>query len=78
MLKPSFRQVLRDADRPCVGLWNATASPVAMEILALSGADFIVIDGEHGPLSCGRYWHFCRHANHIQQRLLCACRGMTK
>lgn len=50
MLKPSFRQVLRDADRPCVGLWNATASTVAMEILAMSGADFIVIDGEHGPI----------------------------
>ena len=50
MFKPSFRQVLRDAQSPCVGLWNSTASPVAMEILAMSGADFIVIDGEHGPI----------------------------
>ena len=50
MLKPSFRQVLDSSTRPCVGLWNSSASPVAMEILAMSGADFIVIDGEHGPI----------------------------
>lgn len=46
MLKPSFRQVLDSSTRPRVGLWNSSASPVAMEILAMSGADFIMIDGE--------------------------------
>lgn len=49
-LKPTLRDVLSMSDQPCVGLWNATASPVAMEILGASGVDLVVIDGEHGPV----------------------------
>lgn len=36
--------------RPLVGLWNATGDPIAAEILAGSGADLLIVDGEHGPL----------------------------
>lgn len=34
---------------PKIGLWVAMATPVAAEICAGSGFDWILIDGEHGP-----------------------------
>lgn len=49
-LSPTFRDVLASADRPLVGLWTASGSPVAAEIMAGSGADLLLIDGEHGPV----------------------------
>jgi 4-hydroxy-2-oxoheptanedioate aldolase len=44
----AFKQALARGERQ-VGLWCALASPVATEIAAGSGFDWIVIDGEHGP-----------------------------
>ena len=32
-----------------LGLWHHLASPVAAEIVALAGYDFVIIDHEHGP-----------------------------
>lgn len=32
-----------------IGLWAVSTSPVAAEILGLSGADWIIIDAEHAP-----------------------------
>ena len=32
-----------------VGCWSHLASPIAAEIVALAGYDFVVIDHEHGP-----------------------------
>lgn len=49
-LPPTFRDVLAAADSPLVGLWTASASPIAAEIMAGSGADLLLIDGEHGPI----------------------------
>ncbi len=52
-LKPTFREVLegRTAGAPAlVGLWVASASPVAAEIVAGSGTDLVLIDGEHSPV----------------------------
>lgn len=49
-LSPTFRDVLANADGPIVGLWTASGSPVAAEIMAGSGADLLLIDGEHGPI----------------------------
>jgi 4-hydroxy-2-oxoheptanedioate aldolase len=43
-----FKQALARGQRQ-VGLWCALASPVATEIAAGAGFDWIVIDGEHGP-----------------------------
>lgn len=43
-----FKQALARGERQ-VGLWCALASPVATEIAAGAGFDWIVIDGEHGP-----------------------------
>lgn len=47
----TFRDALAGADAPLVGLWNASGSAVAAEIMAGSGADLLLVDGEHGPIS---------------------------
>lgn len=47
----TFRDALAAAEAPLVGLWNASGSAVAAEILAGSGADLLLVDGEHGPIS---------------------------
>ncbi len=43
-----FKQALAKGERQ-LGLWSGLASPIAAEILAASGFDWIVIDGEHAP-----------------------------
>ena len=44
----AFKQALSRGERQ-VGLWCALANPIAAEILAGAGFDWIVIDGEHAP-----------------------------
>ena len=44
----AFKQALAGGERQ-VGLWSGLASPIAAEILAGAGFDWIVIDGEHAP-----------------------------
>lgn len=44
----AFKQALARFERQ-VGLWSGLASPIAAEIIAGAGFDWIVIDGEHGP-----------------------------
>ena len=39
------------AGKPVVGCWSHLSSPVAAELLALAGYDFVIIDNEHGPTS---------------------------
>lgn len=44
-----FRAALREG-RHQLGLWNAIPGPVGVEIAASAGFDWLVIDGEHGPI----------------------------
>jgi 4-hydroxy-2-oxoheptanedioate aldolase len=44
----TFKQALARCERR-LGLWSGLASPIAAEILAGAGFDWIVIDGEHAP-----------------------------
>lgn len=44
----AFKQALAKGERQ-IGLWSGLASPIAADILAGAGFDWIVIDGEHGP-----------------------------
>jgi 4-hydroxy-2-oxoheptanedioate aldolase len=44
----AFKQALSRCERQ-VGFWSGLASPIAAEIIAGAGFDWIVIDGEHGP-----------------------------
>ena len=46
--KNTFKAAFRE-DRFQLGLWVALASPYAAEIVAGSGYDWLLIDGEHGP-----------------------------
>ena len=48
----TFKQALGIFERQ-VGLWSGLASPIAAEILAGAGFDWIVIDGEHAPNDIG-------------------------
>ena len=49
-LAPTFRDNLAEADRPLIGMWVCTGSPLVAEICAGSGLDWLLIDGEHGPI----------------------------
>lgn len=40
-----------DAGEVVVGHWVASASPTIVEVLGHTGADFVAIDCEHGPIS---------------------------
>ena len=44
----AFKQALSTFQRQ-IGLWSGLSSPIAAEIIASAGFDWIVIDGEHGP-----------------------------
>ena len=48
-LGPTFRDALAESRRPLYGGWITTGSPVAAEIMAGSGLDWVLIDMEHAP-----------------------------
>ncbi|MGA7343694.1 MAG: HpcH/HpaI aldolase/citrate lyase family protein [Terracidiphilus sp.] len=48
MPRNAFKQALAQCERQ-VGLWSGLASPIAAEIIAGAGFNWIVIDGEHAP-----------------------------
>ena len=48
LARNSFKHALSIGGRQ-VGLWSGLASPIAAEIIAGAGFDWIVIDGEHAP-----------------------------
>jgi len=47
---PDFRARLRSGDF-LLGTWITMLDPVVPELLAGSGFDFLVVDGEHGPVA---------------------------
>jgi 4-hydroxy-2-oxoheptanedioate aldolase len=48
VIRNPFKQALSGCQRQ-VGLWSGLCSPIAAEIIAGAGFDWIVIDGEHAP-----------------------------
>jgi len=44
----TFKQALREG-KPQIGLWVALADPYVAELLAGTGFDWLLLDGEHGP-----------------------------
>ncbi|MFB8281329.1 HpcH/HpaI aldolase family protein [Nocardia colli] len=48
-LNRTLRDALADSGRPLYGGWITTGSPVAAEIMAGSGLDWVLIDMEHAP-----------------------------
>ena len=51
-LPPSMKDRLAEGE-PLIGGWVASGSTVAAEIMAGSGLDWVLIDGEHGPNDLG-------------------------
>src|SRR3954452_11397324 len=43
-----FKQALKEG-RPQIGLWVGMTSPLAIEALAGTGFDWLLVDGEHAP-----------------------------
>lgn len=50
-LPDTFATKLKQADRGLAGMWVCSGSPLVAEICAGSGLDWLLIDGEHSPLS---------------------------
>lgn len=48
-LPPTFREALAASDRPLIGMWVCSGSPLVAEICAGGGLDWLLIDMEHGP-----------------------------
>ncbi|WP_432542410.1 HpcH/HpaI aldolase family protein [Kineococcus sp. SYSU DK002] len=48
-LTPTLRDALAAAGRPLFGGWICSGSPVAAEIMAGSGLDWVLVDMEHAP-----------------------------
>jgi 4-hydroxy-2-oxoheptanedioate aldolase len=44
-----FTRAIRGGGAPQVGLWSSLANPVAAELCAGTGFDWMLIDGEHSP-----------------------------
>ncbi|PUB20274.1 2,4-dihydroxyhept-2-enedioate aldolase [Promicromonospora sp. AC04] len=49
-LPPTFRDRIAGSDRPQVGMWVCSGSPVVAELCAGAGLDWLLIDGEHSPI----------------------------
>src|SRR5258708_18174972 len=51
MYRPNPLKQRLAAGKKALGVWLGMASPIATEVLALAGYDFLLIDNEHGPAS---------------------------
>jgi 4-hydroxy-2-oxoheptanedioate aldolase len=49
-MRPEFARKLKSR-KPMIGVWMQIPHPMVSETLAQSGADFVLVDGEHGPVS---------------------------
>lgn len=49
-LPPTFHEVVAERQATQVGLWVCSGSATVAEIIASSGCDWILIDGEHSPI----------------------------
>src|SRR5262245_57745771 len=47
--RPNFLKAAVAAGRPHIGLWCSLASALTTEVVAGSGAGWLLIDGEHSP-----------------------------
>ncbi len=51
MIKTNFLKEKLNSGKNVIGTWSIIPSVINTEILATSGLDFIIIDGEHGPIN---------------------------
>lgn len=48
-LPQTLTERLAETQRPLIGLWVSSGSPIAAEIIAGSGTDWVLLDTEHSP-----------------------------
>lgn len=48
-LNPTFPARLAQSERPLIGIWACSGSPLVTEIVAGAGLDWVLIDMEHSP-----------------------------
>lgn len=48
-LEKTFGQLLDSSERPQIGMWVCSGSPLVAEICAGAGLDWLLIDAEHSP-----------------------------
>ena len=70
MIDPSFRARLLTGE-PLLGAFVNIESPTAVEILAIAGMDFIMIDGEHSPIGPSEAVEMIRAAEARRMPVLC-------
>ena len=51
MIKTNFLKEKLNSGKNVIGTWSIIPSVVNIEVIAASGLDFIIIDGEHGPIN---------------------------
>lgn len=56
-LDPTFADALANRERPLIGLWVVSGSPLVAEIFAGSGVDWLLIDMEHSSNSLESVLH---------------------
>src|SRR5215831_13460503 len=47
--RPNSLKAAVSAGRPCIGLWCSLASALTTEVVAGSGAGWLLVDSEHSP-----------------------------
>lgn len=52
-LPMTIREAIAASERPLIGMWCCSGSPLVAEICAGAGMDWLLIDGEHGPNDLG-------------------------
>lgn len=50
MLRTNYIKEVLESGEPVLGTWAVIPSPVTADVISAAGVDFIVIDGEHGPI----------------------------
>lgn len=51
MLRKNYIQEKLRAGETVIGTWSVIPSPTVTDIMASAGLDFIIVDGEHGPIT---------------------------
>ncbi len=61
-----FRAALARAEGPALGTWVKLPLMESVELIALAGFDFVVIDLEHAPIDLQTAYQLIGTANHLQ------------
>jgi len=70
-----FRDLVRD--RPVIGPFSKTTDPAVVEVMGLSGFDFLILDMEHGPHDVSSLGNLIRAAESVDMLPVVRVRGVA-